>query len=128
MEVNTLLSMILPHIHIISGLILFFFLLIIFPKNAREMDPEWILNNIKTILLTSFGIGGFVSICIGLSFVAVTGNWPSEYIPVTSVETAIVITIIYLGTLIFHDIKSYKKQIEERYGTVETKNKEGGLK
>jgi len=88
------------------------------------MDPSWLKNNIKTILFISFGIGGFVPICIGLSFVVLDGNWPSNYIPPKEVTTPIVITIIYLITLICHDIKSYKEEIELRYGSVEKENKE----
>ena len=121
MGTNDFLMVILPNIHIILGVLLTGFLLIVFPKNIRKMDREWIVNNIKPILLTSFGVGGFTSICIGLSFVAINGDWPSDYIPTSGVSTSIVITIIYIATLIYHDIKSFKKDIERRYGTVEPK-------
>ena len=121
MEINQLLTALLPRIHIISGIILFIILLIKFPKKVKTMDPNWLNNNWRRILLTSFGIGGFISICIGLLFLLINGNWPSDYIPANTISTSLIITLIYLVTLIYQDIKSYKSEIELRYGIVKPK-------
>ena len=118
MGINYFLTLVLPFVHIILGLSIAVFLLIVFPKNVRDMDPEWLVNNIKTILLNSFGMGGFVSISIGLLWVAINGDWPSNYIPTSSVSTSIFITVIYLSTHIWNDIKSFKMEIERKYGLV----------
>ncbi len=123
---NKILTIIFPYVHIILGIILLIFLLTIFPKEVKKMDPDWLVNNIKPILPMSFGIGGFISVCIGLLCVVLNGSWPSNYIPANSISTSVVIMIIYLGTLIYHDVKSYKKEIKTKYGIVKTEENEKG--
>lgn len=117
MDIYNLLASLLNYSHIIFSLIILIVMCIKFPMELKKKDPDWLQNNIGQIIGTSFGIGGFLTLIIGLCFLAIDGRWPSEYISPVSVGTSIFIVVIYLLVLAHHQWKTWTKEIATRYGT-----------
>jgi hypothetical protein len=116
-----MIASLLNYSHIIFSLIILILLCIKFPKKLKKKDPDWLRNNIGYLIGTSFGIGGFLTLTIGLCFLEIEEEWPSQYISPRSVGTSIFIVIIYLLVIAHHQWKTWTKDIETRYGTPQPK-------
>jgi len=115
LNIDRITTSLLSNSHLIFSIITFVIMLTRFPKEAREKDPNWLYNNIWNMLTTSFAIGGFITLGIGLCFLGINGLWPSNYIPTNTMTTSIFMVVIYLVALAYHNWKSYVKNIEEKY-------------
>jgi len=116
LNIDVIITSLVINFHLICGIVIFIFMCFTFPKEARKKDPNWWYNNIWNMLTTSFAIGGFITLCIGLSLLGINGVWPSQYIPPNTITTSIFMIVIYLLALGYYNWKSYAVSIEEKYG------------
>lgn len=116
--VNTIFTFITNYSHIIFSIIIFIIICSKFPKEIKKKDPDWLRNSIGVLIGTSFGIGGFLTLSIGLIFLAIAERWPSEYISPISVGTSIFIVVIYLLVTAHHEWKTLTRDIANRYATL----------
>lgn len=116
MDIYAIVALFLNYSHIIFSLMIFIVICIKFPKELKDNDPDWLRNCLGNFIGTSFGIGGFLTLSIGLCFLAIVERWPSEYIAPTSVGTSIFIVVIYLLVTAHHEWKTWTKDIASKYG------------
>ncbi len=102
--------------HVILSIIILITLCFKFPKKLKQKDPRWLRNNIAHIVGTSFGIGGFLTLSIGLCLLAILRKWPTDYISPTAVGTSIFIVVIYLLVIAHDQWKTWVTDITRRYG------------
>lgn len=116
MDIYAIIALFLNYSHIIFGVIVLVLICMKFPKKVKEIDPNWLYNNIGDIIGRSFAIGGFITLCIGFGVLAIMGSWPSDYIKPTTIATSIFIVVIYLLVLAYHQWNTWAIDIEKKYG------------
>lgn len=123
MDIYAIVALFLNNSHIIFSLIIFIAICIKFPKELKDNDSDWLRNGLGKFIGTSFGIGGFLTLSIGLCFLAIVERWPSEYISPTAVGTSIFIVVIHLLVTAHYEWKRWTTDIEKMYGIPEPSNK-----
>ena len=78
MNIDNFVILLLNYSHVIFSLIILIIMCFKFPEEVKSKDPDWLRNNIGHIIGSSFGIGGFLTLSIGLCLLGVNGSWPDR--------------------------------------------------